>query len=940
MGVDIVASQSTSGFGLWEMKKRMKGIARLLLVGGVSSAIAAVAIAALWPADALATFGIARWEAGTCVVSSCKDSGPHSEFYTQAAGHPNFGITDFEFNSKTVGVFPLEAKEPEGHVKNVRVDLPPGLSVDPLAVPTCERKAIESNSCPVESMVGEDIITVFLAALNVTVSEPVYNMQTPPGVPAEFGVDVTLTKEQIYLVGGISWHDEPVLEARHIPSGDYHEYFNIENIPNTLSVLESKLVFKGNIGKGGFITMPSTCNGPQVTHLWVESYVPGETAEADNPTPVGASGCSEVPFKPEVAVKPATTQSDRPDGATVEVKVPQNEGANAINSSTVQDARVTLPAGMTLDPSAANGLQACTDTQFARGQQTTVSCPAGSQIGTVTIETPNLPAGSLMGNVYVGQPLSSSPESGTEYRIFIDAESPRYGVSVRLVGMVSANASTGQLTTAVLQAPQIPFSDFIVTLGGPHVPLANPLVCGTASSVSALTPYTGNPPAMPLLSFPVDFDGKGAACPSSLPFALSQSTQDQPTTGGSTAGFTLGLVRGVGNQYLEKVSATLPPGLVAKVPSVTPCDELQAGQDKCPPASQIGTVSVALGSGPTPLMLSGTVYFTGPYAGAPYGLLVAVPAEKIGPFDYGTIVTRATISIDPYSARVTAASTLPTIVGGVPLRLRSLTVNVNRPNFTLNPTNCGTLATETLLTSTFGATQLASTPFQASDCKALSFKPKFSASTSAKTSRANGASLEVSVGYPKGAQANIRSVVVELPKRLSSRLSTLNKACPEATFKVSSNGCPAASDVGSVTVITPVLPKRLTGHAFFVSHGGAAFPDLDLVLNGNGVTIILVGNTYITSKGITISTFASLPDVPVASFHLKLPTGPHSALGAHGSLCSTPLAMPTTITAQNGAVVKQKTHIAVKGCRRHHRKHRHRRHHGRSRPAGHSHRHS
>jgi hypothetical protein len=311
-----------------------------------------------------------------------------------------------------------------------------------------------------------------------------------------------------------------------------------------------------------------------------------------------------------------------------------------------------------------------------------------------------------------------------------------------------------------------------------------------------------------------------------------------------------------------------------------------------------------------------------------------------GPFDLGTVVTRVGISVDPYSARVIATSALPTIVGGVPLRLKTISVAVTHPNFLFNPTNCGVLGTDTTLTSTLGTMQSLSSPFQATNCGALPFKPKLTAASNAKTSRPKGASFTVKVGYPKGAQANIKSVFVSLPKHLPSRLSTLSKACLAAVFEVNPLSCPSASFVGSVKVKTPVLPDMLTGPAIFVSHGGAAFPDLDLVLKGDGVTVILVGNTNI-ARGITTSSFASVPDVPVSSFEVKLPTGPYSALAAFGNLCKQKLTMPTTITAQNGKVIHQNTKIAVSGCyakhkhkhkRKHHHKH-HRRHHRSHKPS-------
>jgi hypothetical protein len=319
---------------------------------------------------------------------------------------------------------------------------------------------------------------------------------------------------------------------------------------------------------------------------------------------------------------------------------------------------------------------------------------------------------------------------------------------------------------------------------------------------------------------------------------------------------------------------------------------------------------VTVGAGSEPYPFSGPVFLTGPYNGAPYGMSIPVAAVA-GPFNLGTVVTRATINIDPHSSRVIATSALPRIVGGVPLRLRSVSVAVNRPSFLLNPTNCGELHTESLLTSTFNATSPASSPFQVTGCSGLAFKPTFTATTSAKATKLNGASLKVTMTQPAH-EANLHSVVTSLPLQLPSRLTTLQKACLQATFDASPVGC-AAAKVGTATAFTPALPTPLTGSAYLVSHGGAAFPDLDLVLEGSGVHVILVGNTFI-KNGITTSTFASIPDVPVSKFVLDLPVGRNSALTAFGSLCAKPLIMPTTMTAQSGTQIKQNTRIAVSGC--------------------------
>jgi hypothetical protein len=205
--------------------------------------------------------------------------------------------------------------------------------------------------------------------------------------------------------------------------------------------------------------------------------------------------------------------------------------------------------------------------------------------------------------------------------------------------------------------------------------------------------------------------------------------------------------------------------------------------------------------------------------------------------------------------------------------------------------------------------------FQVANCATLPFKPTFTVSTSAKTSRPNGASLSVKLSFPQSGEANIHSVHVELPKALPSRLTTLQKACTEAQFASNPAGCPSASIVGHAIAHTPILNVPLEGPAYFVSHGGAKFPELIVVLQGQGVTIQLAGETFINSKtGVTSSSFANVPDAPVSSFELVLPQGQYSALAANGNLCAQNLVMPTKFVAQNGATLSQNTHIEVEGC--------------------------
>jgi len=367
----------------------------------------------------------------------------------------------------------------------------------------------------------------------------------------------------------------------------------------------------------------------------------------------------------------------------------------------------------------------------------------------------------------------------------------------------------------------------------------------------------------------------------------------------------------------------LPPGIAGMLSKVTLCPEPQASQGTCPPESLIGHTTVSSGLGPDPFTPpEGQVFITGPYKGAPFGLSIVTPALA-PPFNLGKVIVRSTINIDKNTAALSIDSDpLPLRLRGVPLQLQHINVTVERPGnqeFQFNPTNCNPMKVEGTLTGAQGATYPVSSRFQVANCASLPFKPKLTASAAGKASKANGASFLVTVQSAGLGQANIAKVALQLPKALPSRLTTLQKACLLATFEANPATCPDGSNVGSATIHTPVLKSPLSGPAYFVSHGGAAFPDIEFVLQGEGVTLILDGKTDI-KKGITYSRFESAPDAPFTTFETVLPTGPHSVLTAYVpgkanfNLCGTKLVMPTIITGQNGAVIKQDTHIAVTGC--------------------------
>jgi hypothetical protein len=404
-----------------------------------------------------------------------------------------------------------------------------------------------------------------------------------------------------------------------------------------------------------------------------------------------------------------------------------------------------------------------------------------------------------------------------------------------------------------------------------------------------------------------------------LPFAPSLTGGSTNVQAGAFTPFTVTMSREDGNQNLSGIQLHLPPGLLGVLSSVKPCGEPQASQGACGPESLIGHTVVSVGLGSDPFTVSGgQVFITGSYKGAPYGLSITEPA-RAGPFDLGTVIVRASISVDPHTSALTVTSDpLPTILDGIPLQIKHVNATIDRPGFTLNPTNCSSLQLAGTLSSAQGATSVSSVPFQVSNCATLPFKPKFTVLTQARTSKANGASLHVKVASGSG-QANIAKVKVDLPKQLPSRLTTLQKACVDDVFNANPAACPPESAVGTATAVTPLLAHPLTGPAFLVSHATAAFPDLVIVLQGEGITLYLDGNTNI-KKGITSSTFNSVPDAPITTFDLVLPEGPHSVLAtnlpekAKASMCGQSLTMPTAITGQNGAVVKQTTKIAVSGC--------------------------
>ncbi len=840
---------------------------------------------------------------------------------TQAGAHP-YEFTQRIYLNNEFRITPQAGLEATSvhDVKDVAVDLPVGLVGSALSTPTCTLAQISGPvGCPPDTRVGH----ILTEPQSLSVNGPLFNMVPEQGVAAEFGYTDALKVSHVIYISVVPSAGGYVLRATspEIPQVPLTDI--VVNLYGNPAARDGT----GNTPVAQF-TNPSDCSGePLATGLHMDVWQsPGRfnadgTPDFTDPNWVSAvsesspvTGCDLLHCTGSGTAQPETAQAATPTGLDVELKIPQNEDPNTLATPTLRKAVVTLPAGLAVNPSAADGLQTCSLSQIGLGNNNQPACPDASKVASLELETPAL-AGVLRGSVYLA--AQNENPFHTLLAGYIVVDDPTTGVLIKIPGRLDPDPLTGQIVATFDENPQFPFSDLkLHFFGGPRAPLTTPSGCGTYTTSSVLTPWSApdsGPPATSSDSFQINGDCGGGFSP-----AFNAGTTSNQAGGFSP--FTATFSRGDQDQSLSGVSVKLPQGLLGIIKGVERCPEPQASQGTCGQGSLIGHTTVAAGSGPDPFWVQGgQVFLTGPYKGAPFGLSVVVPAVA-GPFNLGTVVVRAAISVDPHTAQITVTSDpLPTILQGIPLDVRTVNVTIDRQGFTFNPTSCEPLTVGGTLTSTQGAGANVSSRFQAANCANLPFKPSFKVSTQARTSKKNGASLDVKLGYPKGAQANIRSVAVTLPKQLPSRLTTIQQACPEATFDVNPASCPAGSVIGTATASTPVLANPVTGPAYLVSHGGAAFPDLVLILQGEGVKLELIGSINI-KKQVTSSAFDSVPDAPISSFELKLPEGPHSGLAAvipakaKGSLCGTSLTMPTTLTGQNGAVVKQSTKIAVAGC--------------------------
>jgi hypothetical protein len=894
----------------------------------------------------------------------------------QAGSHPFQLTSSFDLNDKieTINILggPYPGTVTPEVVKDLHFVVPPGLIGNATATPKCSGAAFSAvaegavNYCPGDTAVG--VATVGLTAnedYNELIdSVPVFNLEPSQGEPARFGFEIE----------GV-----PVVLTTSVRTGsDYAVEVTLHQASEAAFVLKSQVTLWGtpqdpahNISRGweclegglwvaeaeparpcsplkasqptAFLTLPTSCEGKPVSTVTGEAWTGGKLA-AEYPFPSAFSGCSLLAFTPTISVEPEVQQASRPTGMTVKVHIPQTSTLSAagLAEADARSTTLTLPEGIQASAGAANGLLTCSaaggvgflgsgleesaqleNDHFSPGP---VTCPDASKIGSVNIKTPLLER-ELTGFVYLASQDTSPFNSPLV--LYVIAEDPVSGVRVKLAGEVQV-AANGQLTSVFRNTPPLPYEDLTLHLwGGDRASQATPPRCGTYTALASFGLWSSSEAVPASSQFQIKTQANGEACPEGTPgappssaplsFGPSFHAGSVNNQAGAFTPFSLTINRPDGNQALQSITMHLPPGAAAILASVTPCPEPQASRNECGPESLVGHSTALSGLGSSPVALGGDVYLTGPYKGAPFGLL-AVTRAKAGPFDLGLVPVRSTITVDPYTAAATITSDpLPQLVKGVPSQIKSLNVTVDRPGFEFNPTNCTPMSITGSLSGWEGALDPVSSPFQVTNCASLPFTPKLTVSASHTFSKNNGVSFIVRVTSTHG-QANLARTKLVIPKTLPSRLTTIQKACPDSLFNstpVPGTACGEGSNIGHAIVHTPVLKSPLTGPAYLVSHGGAAFPDVEFVLQGEGILLILDGQTDIKG-GVTTSTFNSVPDAPVESFEAILPAGPHSALTVYEpgktSLCGVKLTAPTTINGQNGAPIEQNTPVAIEGC--------------------------
>jgi hypothetical protein len=897
------------------------------------AALAAMALAVSAPAG-WAQFGFASF--GTTLGGAQA---------TQAGGHADI-TTEFAITSK--GSPPVS----DGDLRTLIEDLPPGFLGNPNATPKCtlaDFNALPTDvfstegGCPASTQVG--VASTLLSGKKTTVVAPVFNMEPRagqvaglaflvPGVQIPVHIGLRVRTESDYGVTAIlkdAVHLVPVVSSKLTlwasPSDKSHDK---QRFPETLGdgtalcgfpCIPGFFPLRLNPGlpPRPYLSNPTRCGEELTTQATAWAYGFPNDPDAATSTLGTMSGCDLVPFQPWLDVTPGTRAVDTPSRFDVELAMPPSDDLTKPDQSHLRRARVTLPEGVSINPSSAQGLQACTDDQLNIGTSEPAECPDASKVGTVEIESAPLPGDhKLTGHLHVRPQLPDET-----FRVAVVAEG--HGVNAKIPGVIRPDESTGQIVGLFEETPQVPFTRMTVRLdGGARAPLATPLSCGPASSQGIFTPWSGNADVTRLVSFDTSWDGAGAACPAKLPFEPSVSAGSRSAVAGSKAAFVIRAQRPDRNQELKAMVVETPKGLSAYLRGVPVCSAAQGDAGTCSEASRVGAAVSGAGAGTHPFYLGGKVFLTEGYKGGEYGLSIVVPAIA-GPFDLGDVVVRAAIHVDRTTAELRVESdSIPRIIEGVPLRLRDIRIEMDRPGFTVNPTSCKEQDIVTRLESYGGAVSTQTTPMQMGGCSKLRFTPKHSLRVTGSRSqmRTNGhPGVRASLRHPAG-QAGIKREQVTLPKTLALDPNNAQALCENADGIKEEPTCPEGSIVGRARAVSPLLNRPLAGNVYFVK-GLRRDPDtgnmirtlpmLVIALRGE-VPVNLVGRSSVRG-GHLVTTFRNLPDVPISRFNLRLQGGSNGILVVTDStsgpldLCSGPQIAGWDSDAHNGRIYDRNVRI-------------------------------
>jgi hypothetical protein len=859
-----------------------------------------------------------------------------------AGGHPNVFTTTINPNT----VFSNELLEGQTlttsveDFRDVAVDLPLGFFGSALAAPECSSIALDANLCPPASVVGR-VRTEPQGG--VSVNSPIWNLVPERGSPAQFGYrDIDKNVHALYpsvvptpagYVLRVTSPELPQVDLDHI----FVTFYGDPAAHDAGREPEP--------GDVPFFTNPSSCDGQALTtSVHVDSWQQPATAPNPDGSPDFAdpawisgssqappvSGCEALRFEPSLKVSATTSHADSPSGIEVDLTVPQIEEPQTPATPPLKEAVIALPSGLTVNPSSANGLAACSLAQIGMSASglpdgADPTCPDASKLGTVELETPAI-AGILRGEVYLAR--QDENPFGSLLALYIVVDDPTTGVLVKIPAEVKADPQTGRLTTVVSGSPQFPFSElrthfFAGDLGA----LRTPATCGSFQATSRLTPWSApqsGPPATPGASFAVTAPAAGSSCPQTAaqePNAPSFEAGTENPTAGAYSPFVLKLSRADGSQELSGIDTTLPKGLLGRLAGIPYCSDgalaaaaarsgaAEQASPSCPAASQVGVVTVGAGAGPKPYYAQGKAYLAGPYKGAPLSLAIVTPAVA-GPFDLGTVVVRTALDVDPLTAQIHAVSDpFPRILQGIPLDLRSIVLRLDRPSFTLNPTSCDAKSILGAATSVLGQSAPLAQRFQVGGCERLGFKPTLKLSLKGSTKRSGVPALKAVLTYPKGSYANVKSVSTVLPKSEFIDNAHIGNTCTRVQFNAGAGHgaeCPKRSILGHALAYSPLLEAPLEGTVYFRSNGGEReLPDLVVALKGQ-IDVTLVGfiDSVRKSKRSEVSRlrtrFMNVPDAPVSRFVLQLAGAKRGLLQNSANLCKVKNIAQVKATGQNG----------------------------------------